>query len=71
MTTYENLIFELKKEMKARGITQTDIASEFGVKYLTINRKLNHGTLTVPELIKICDLLGLEITITEKKGNNE
>ena len=71
MNTYEKLIFAIKKKMKERGVTQTMIAEMFGKTYITANRKFNRGTLSVSELIKICDLLGLEVTITEKKGNNE
>lgn len=67
MKSHEIIAFELKKKMKFLGITQTDIARELGyARPHTISKKLNHGKFTVTELIKICDLLGLEITITEK-----
>lgn len=72
MNTHEIIAFKLKKKMKALGITQEDIARELGyAKQCTISKKINHGEFSVAELGQICDLLGLEVTITEKKGNNE
>lgn len=72
MNTHEIIAFELKKKMRALKVTQEDIARELGyAKQNTISRKINHGKFSVAELGQICDLLGLEVTITEKKGNNE
>lgn len=71
MTKYEIFMFDLRKQIKAKGHTFTSICKMFGIDRSAFSHRINRGTLTVSELIKICDLLGLEITITEKKGTTE
>lgn len=71
MTKYEIILFEIKKKLKEKGITVTAVSQELGLERSGFSHRMNRGGLRVSELIKICDLLGLEVTITEKKGNNE
>ena len=71
MTKYEIFMFDLRKQIKAKGHTFTSICKKFGIDRSAFSHRISRGTITVTELIKICDLLGLEVTITEKKGNTE
>jgi len=69
MTKYEIFIFDLRKQIKLKGHTLTSICQEIGIDRSAFSHRISRGTITVTELIKICDLLGLEITITEKEEN--
>ena len=71
MTKYEMILFETKKKLKESGLTVTAISRELGLERSGFSHRLNNGGLRLTELIKICDLLGLEVTITEKKGTTE
>lgn len=66
MTTYEYLICELKRQMRVKSTTQTDVAQKLNITQVIVNRRLNHGTLKVTHHIAICDMVGLEIEIREK-----
>lgn len=71
MTKYEIILFEIKKKLKEKGLTVTAVSKELGLERSGFSHRLNNNGLRLTELLKICDLLGLEVTITEKKGNNE
>lgn len=57
--------------MREKKITQSEVGSKLGVERNTVNRKLNCGLLRVTDLITICDMLGLEVEIREKKINRK
>ncbi len=69
MTKYEIILFEIKKKLKENRLTVTAISRELGLERSGFSHRLNNGGLRLTELIKICDLLELEVTITKKKGN--
>lgn len=72
MSTYEKLIYIIRKEMKAQKVNSSHIGNLLGLGRETVCHKLNmHRKFYLEEIIKICDSLGLEITITKKGQSNE
>lgn len=71
MMVVEQILTTLKETMRAKKITHQRIADETSLTRQTVTKHVNNGEITLNELIKICDLLGLEVTITEKKGNTK
>lgn len=72
METQEYVIYTIKKAMKEKKVTHSDLGNLLSLRRDTVNKKLNgFGKLYFEEIIKICDYLGLEITITKKGQSNE
>lgn len=67
MTKAEIICYDIKKIMRKRKITQAKLADNLGLNMKTANRRLMKGTLTLEDLLKTCEILGLELTITEKE----
>lgn len=70
MMVVEQILTTLKETMRAKKITHQRIADETSLTRQTVAKHLNNGEITLNELIKTCNLLGIEITL-EDKGEKE
>ena len=62
-----NIRTAVKETMREEGITQTDIAAQFGVPRTSITRLLSGTSGAVPSLwARLLDELGLELTVAKK-----
>lgn len=53
---------ELKKRMRERGISRTQLAKASGMDYKTLSARLNGNTdFKVQELLTICSLLHIRV----------
>lgn len=51
----------LKAKIIEKGYNQISIAEELGISYQSLSRKMNNKTaFKVSEIVKLCDLLGIE-----------
>ncbi len=67
MSDFEKIIYLIRREMKRKKVTCSQIGDVIGLGRDTVCHKLNgHRKFYLEEIIKICDYLGLEITISEK-----
>ncbi|HHX67241.1 MAG TPA: DUF739 family protein [Gallicola sp.] len=54
------LINELKGRMKAKCLTQADVAKKIGISTKTFNSKLNRGIFNSNEISKLIEILDIE-----------
>lgn len=66
MTKTEMLLYQLKRKMRRRKITQAAVAGEIGTSLKTLNRHLMSGDITLNELLTACDMVGMEIRLEDK-----
>ena len=64
---------EVKKVMKMQKVTLAMLAEEMGKRTgkqqtpSAVNYKFTNGSMTLVELIEICDILGYEVAVTPKE----
>lgn len=64
----------IKAKMAEHGITQTDIAKALGIEQSAVSKHINHGSLSLLQLIQLDGLLqfteGDIIKLFERRINN-
>lgn len=63
---YEKII----KKIRANGLKQEDLGEKLGINQSSVSKNLisiKNGKCSVETLFKICEKLGLEIKVQEKK----
>ena len=72
LNQYDVLVSSIRKRMRETKTNMSRVGAELGIDATAMSHKFSgRRVFRVSELIKICDLLGLEVTITEKKGTTE
>lgn len=67
--TTETILYELKKELKHRGITYQEVANKLGYTRGAVSSMLNgHTGMTLKQLINILDLIGGSLTVNLEGG---
>ena len=64
--TLEEKSRKVKAQIKANGMFAKDVAKAAGINPMTLQRYFTQATMSVQNLQKVCDVLGLEIIIREK-----
>ena len=72
LNSYDVLVSSIRKRMRETKTSMSRVGAEIGIDSTAMSHKFSgRRVFRVSELLKICDLLGLEVTITEKKGTTE
>lgn len=59
----------LQSARKHRGLTQSATAARLGLTQSRLSKiELDPASMTVTQLLGLCALLGLELTLSERKG---
>lgn len=53
----------IKEQLDAKGMSQNDIAKKLKTDRSNFNTRLNTETMRLPELKKVCEILGLELIL--------
>ena len=65
MSIYEGIL--IRKTRKAKGYRQMDLCQEIGLSHAPLNQVENGSeAISLVNLRKICDAIGLEVVIKEK-----
>lgn len=56
----------IRKRLNDIGMTQTQLAEALGTNRQNLNNKLHRDNFTTQELVEICKILGLTLTMVEK-----
>ncbi len=72
MEKNEEIIYIIRKMMRSNKKNHRKMGELLGITRETFCNKMNlHYPFTLEEIIKICDYLGLEITIKRKDENHD
>lgn len=56
----------IRKRLNDIGMTQTQLAESLGTNRQNLNNKLHRDNFTTQELVEICKILGLKLTMVER-----
>lgn len=67
MDARHELLGQVKRMAKAKGISQADIARTIGLKPSNVSRMLEgKHSCTIDTLMKVVDAIGAKVTLTDK-----
>lgn len=69
--TSEQLGYELKAQIKAKGYTQEQLSNHVAIPRNSLNRKLNSGVFTYTELAKISQVLGTPLSVIMRRAEED
>lgn len=69
MTEVEQLLAEIKRELRARGLTYRDVAQELGISEPSVKRVFATGAFTLDRLVQVAAMLDLSLAeLTQAAG---
>lgn len=72
LDTLDIILFAVKKRMREKGMTLAELSERSGTDPSNISYKLNRKRrLYMDDFIRICEVLDIEIHLTEKEGKTK
>ena len=62
MAQIPRLVSELKRYLKAQGLTYSQIAAQLGLSESSVKRMFSHRAFSLDRLEQICNIAGIEIS---------